>query len=113
MKYETAPKSDHYLVEVGDLPNAIFFQLCEAEYEYNCVAVDLDLSDGVFVNSVHVFDDNTNKAGEEINLNYNQKYELQKAFEWAFEENARESEEFFLGDSVERPFVDCRINPNM
>lgn len=97
MKYETAPKSEHYLVETGDLPNCIFFQLCDAEYDQDCVAVDLDLSDGVFINNVYAFDGKKEKVTDAIELNYNQKYELQKAFEWAFEENAQENEEFFFG----------------
>ena len=98
MNYELAPKTGHYLVETGTLPNCIFFDLCDIEYMGDCVAVDLDLSDGVFINSVHKFDDDTDNVGEEINLNYNQKYELQKAFEWAFEEAKQETLEFFLGE---------------
>jgi len=98
MKYEVINqnKQDYHLVELGELPNCIFFQLCDSEYDNDLVAVDLDLSDGVFVNSVHVFSDDSFQVKEEIKLNYNQKYELQKAFEWQFEENAKDNEKLFL-----------------
>lgn len=66
--------------------------------DYNDVCVDI----------LGAWDGNTN-----LSLSVNDVDTLKSEVRGYLESIKEENSEFFLGESAEKPFVDCRINPNM